>query len=273
MMMLSGIARLFDRFHDPRYRTEFLFLVVGIPSALLGAGILVWFLMPQAPVTDATSRQAPPPTPPSQESPQPLRAHAPSIWESLESAITEKRLEDAEALLKQAISNGEDETKCQAALGHLLTDQNKFPEALEAWNRALALNPDAETFFRRAECLLVLKRDAEALKDFEAASQMSPSHTVYTNKLYLVMINRGRAREVRMAIKPQLDIGLSSTMPAWIMAPAALALQENQPDQAAIILRQARQMLPEKDFAYLLQDPAFKSHEFLKEVAPFFNTR
>jgi tetratricopeptide (TPR) repeat protein len=98
-----------------------------------------------------------------------------------------KRYREAGQALKRYLAKGEPTSKVYEALGLIHAGQRQYGEAVEAYGRALALKPDADTQCYRGWAYLKLDAAGPALLDSEAALGRAPGHTG-------ALSGRGRAR-------------------------------------------------------------------------------
>lgn len=265
---LSWRDRISEYFADPRFRSERLFMVFGIPAILvilIGVALVLYSGQNSAPETNI-------------DSPTELRAEnaieiAPTSLQLAETAIRETRLDDAKLLLEKSISEGENVEQSLFFLGFLLRRQGKYPEAISIFDQAIELHPKAEYYFNRAECHLALGNNDQAFADLSAAVEASPSQDLFTNKRYLFMIGHGRKQEVTDTINIRVRSGVASDRSSWVMAAAAIALDQGESATAATILKGATDLLSEGDFQNLLHDPVFEPYRSNTDIMPFLGLK
>jgi len=257
--------QLSEYFADPRFRSERLFLVFGLPAILAGLIAIALLLYSGQNSTIGENTETPP-----EVRTENVTEIAPTSFQLAEIAMKENRLDDAGILLEKSISEAENVEQSLSLLGILFKQQGRYPEAISIFDKAIQLQPKAEQYFYRAECHLALGNNDQAFADLSAAVDASPSQALFTNKRYLFMIGNGRKQEVTDAINIRVRSGVESDRNSWVMAAAAIALEQGEPATAAVILKGAINLLPEGDFKNLLQDPVFKPYRSNPHIMPFF---
>lgn len=261
---LSWRDRISEYFSDPRFRSERLFIVFGIPAilaVLIGVALLLY--SGQNTVPDRNT-----------EPPPELRAAkvieiALTSFQLAEIAMKEDRLEEAQLFFEKSISEGQNVDQSLFLLGTLVKQERKYPEAISIFDQAIQRHPTGRQYYNRAECHLALENYDQAFSDLSAAVATSPSEALFTNKRYLFMVGHGRKQEVTDAINIRVRTGVESDRDSWVMAAAAIALEQGEPATAAVILEGAKNLLPEGDFHSLLQDPAFEPFRSNPHIVPF----
>lgn len=203
--------------------------------------------------------------PPSTEDPGSAEA-----FEHALAAIRVQQLDDAERWLHQAIGEGNNLRQAHAVLGSLRQQRQSYGEAAESFSEAILLDPKPEYFLMRAECEAALGNMAEARADFDRAAELAPSQPLITNKRYLFLIRQGEKKSVQDRIDLELEIGITSAMPSWVMAAAAIQLENGQTEAAVSLLQNARTLLGPQDFSRLLRDPLFQKYRNRPGLASFF---
>jgi len=175
----------------------------------------------------------------------------------------------AEEILRDAIVRKEDPAAAWRALGLILEQRGDEAGAAEAFGAAITLAPEATDFLHRGQCFFVLGKWDEAGSDFAEAVRLSPSNPIYTNRHYLYLLSRGEVEAVRNRMNLDIRLGVTNTMNGWVVAAAALALQEGKVGPAADLLSEAAACLPAAGLAFLLKDPAFDPYRQIPSLAPF----
>ncbi len=124
-----------------------------------------------------------------------------------------------------------------AELGYTLAAQDALPEALAAYERALALGlpspaEQANTLAGHAICLLRLGKATEAVRALEAARTQFPDHAEFTAYLALARHRAGATAEgfallLGLLLETSEDTGLAAhqrTLRAMLAAPAGTAV-------------------------------------------------
>ncbi|KAF1537415.1 Transmembrane and TPR repeat-containing protein 3, partial [Eudyptula albosignata] len=107
----------------------------------------------------------------------------------------ESRLEEADQLYRQAISMRPDFKQAYISRGELLLKMNKPLKAKEAYLRALDLDRNnADLWYNLAIVYIELKDPTEALKNFNRALELNPTHKLALFNSALLMQESGDAR-------------------------------------------------------------------------------
>ncbi len=178
--------------------------------------------------------------------------------------FTESPLEtvrDAERLVRDALRHDPDHAQAYGMLGQLMTYFGRDDEALNAIDRALAINPsDAESLFSRALVLMWVGRIEEARRAFALARRLDPVMAMRPDALFgeaMVHILSGEPDRARAALEGHLD-----QSPRFATAYVLLAIayaELNRPadaTQAATIVRRLNPFLDLGRFGTRLRDPA-----------------
>jgi len=256
--MLEKIAEYFS---DPRFGRERIFWGISLPAILFVLPLLL-VVMFMDEIREAWEAQKPVP-------PDALVATNPEALELAKNEILLGNLREAEEILRAASQGGGDQAAAGRVLGELLRGQGRFQEAVEAFSRAIALAPVAEDFFRRGQCAFSLGNDEEAGRDFAMAAELSPSNPLYSNRHYLYLISRGETEAVRNRMNLDIQLGMANTKDGWMVAAAAVALQEDKANTAANLLAEASARFSAADLADLLQAPAFDPYRQIPSVSAF----
>ena len=110
-------------------------------------------------------------------------------------------------------------------LGTLLAQEGKRSEAIEYYERALAIDPNAaETHNNLGSVLASEGRQREAIEQFELAVKLKPSIVVYRN-LVLAYVKAGRQRDAAAVARRALELTRSQNnraaareIEAWLKA-------------------------------------------------------
>jgi tetratricopeptide (TPR) repeat protein len=256
--MLEKIA---DYFSDPRFGRERIFWAISLPAILLilPVVLVVMFLDEIREAFEA-------------EKPIPSTAMATIAPEAVDLAQEQIRLGNslqAEEILKKARQGGGDRAAADRMLGALLKRQGRFTEAAEAFRAAILLAPVAADYFQRGQCSFSLGNQEDAGRDFAMAAEMSPSNPVYSNRHYLDLISSGKTETVRNRMNLDIQLGVTNTMEGWIVAAAAVALQEGKVKPARDLLSEASARFSNADLTDLLQAPAFDPYRQIPSLAPY----
>ena len=89
----------------------------------------------------------------------------------------EKRLEEAEASFRAALTLLADPNAAWKSLGFVLTDEHKYLEAVDVLSKVLEKDPnDSETLSRRGGTYMALKQPAPGLADFQRAADLGDAY-------------------------------------------------------------------------------------------------
>ena len=256
--MLEKIAEYFS---DPRFGRERIFWGISLPAIFFVLPLLL-VVMFMDEIREALEAQKPAP-------PGTLAALGPEALELANQEIRLGNLRQAEEILRAASVGGGDRAAAGRMLGELLRGQGRFSEAAEAFSGAILLDPVAADFFRRGQCAFSLGNDEDAGRDFAMAAELSPSNPVYSNRHYLYLISHGETEAVRNRMNLDIQLGVTNTMEGWIVAAAAVALQEGNVNSALDLLSQASARFSSADLADLLQAPAFDPYRQIPSLSPF----
>lgn len=105
------------------------------------------------------------------------------------------RAEEACELIAAALKINPRDAGALANYGNVLTLLGRFEEALESYDRALAMAPDAETLRNRAQALQSLNRPRDALASYDAALQRDPTDVQAWFKRGVLLGELGRPDE------------------------------------------------------------------------------
>ena len=102
------------------------------------------------------------------------------------------RLDEAENALVQSGTLKDDSIKTWINLARVRCDRQSFDTALEATDKALALDPDsADALHQRGRALSALHRQDEAIQSLERARTLSPDNGYIANTLGYVLLRKG----------------------------------------------------------------------------------
>ena len=105
------------------------------------------------------------------------------------------KAEEAEGLIAAALKLNPQDGSALANYGNVLTLLGRFDEALQSYDRALTVAPDAETLRNRAHALQSLNRPGEALASYDAALQRDPNDAQSWFKRGVLLGELGRPDE------------------------------------------------------------------------------
>jgi tetratricopeptide (TPR) repeat protein len=91
--------------------------------------------------------------------------------------------------------------------GNLLISEDKFDEAIEAFNKAIEINPkDGYAISRKGFALVNLGRNEEALEAFNKAIEINPKDDYALSRKGLALVNLGRNEDALEAFNKALEI-------------------------------------------------------------------
>jgi predicted O-linked N-acetylglucosamine transferase (SPINDLY family) len=102
---------------------------------------------------------------------------------------------DGLVFLEQVLAMQPRHAAAQVNYGNVLTLLGRLEDAVSAYDRALAIQPDAETFTNRGNVLHSLARQAEALESYEQALRHDPRDIRALFKRGVILGEMGRADE------------------------------------------------------------------------------
>ncbi len=262
-------------FHDKRYKQARALTLLSILALVFsGAGLAALFLwgtrLPSLRWTNPARTAVAAGPAPDAPAPTPLPEVVPPAFDLATQAIREGDSPKAESELRKAIAQGDHVEESLPLLGEILKENKKYDEAITVLDQSIARVPKPDRFFDRAQCHDILGHIDKATSDYDIAVEKAPANPLYTNKRYLFRIRSGRVDEVVQFINFQISLGATKGTNTWIMAAAAVALQQNHPGDAASLFRSGRELLTHRDFALLLSDPFFETYRTEPLVAEFF---
>ncbi|XP_007429126.1 transmembrane and TPR repeat-containing protein 3 [Python bivittatus] len=158
----------------------------------------------------------------------------------------ESRLEEADQLYRQAISMRPDFKQAYISRGELLLKMNKPLQAKEAYLRALELDrTNADLWYNLAIVYIELKDPSEALKNFNQALELNPSHKLALFNSALLMQESGEASLRPEAKKRLLSYIKEESQDAnGYFNLGMLAMDDKKDDEAEIWMKKAIKLLP-----------------------------
>lgn len=139
---------------------------------------------------------------------------------------------------------------------------------LRFWGAAMIAPTDPLPAYNASESLRHLGRDREAVAQLREAARLKPGELLYALKLRLARIAAGEERELEAEARRELGAGPLTA--DWAFVAAAVFLKTGRSAEAARMLAAARQVVQPGLFASLLEDPLFKRHAVIPEIAPFY---
>ncbi len=257
-----------EYFRDPRFGRERLLLWGGLPAALVILSFLLTSMFFD--VMRETFRLERTASPvPDHEIPSALIPETPDLLVLADEEIRLGNLGKAEEILQGAIQRGDGKAAAQRKLGTLFQREEKYSEAMEAFSAAILLAPEAKDFFLRGHCAFLIGNSEQAGQDFASAARLSPSNPLYSNRHFLALISQGDTETVRSRMNLDIRLGVINTMEGWIVAAAAVALQEGNVKPASDLLSEAAMRFSREDLNFLLQDPVFDPYRQIPSLTPY----
>jgi tetratricopeptide (TPR) repeat protein len=254
-------------FRDPRYRTERIVMVTFVPLAVLSLALLAWLLFgkeaagPQSRPTILTADMV-----------EPSEEAAPRFRPLLEARVALEEGDHARAreALAQPMEELSDQAEALFLEAMIERKEGNLPRALELLDRSVKLKPqDLAVFYRGLTHYDQGNLDA-ALLDFELAQELNPLNFTFSNAQYLVNLERGEIERVRRSVSLKANLGLANTAGSWILAAAALHLQDGEIDQAVEMLQNSVALFPPDSLDILLNFQPIKQHQNNPRILPFF---
>ncbi len=156
-------------------------------------------------------------------------------------------------------------------LAGLLSENAKDDkEAYRIYSRGISSMPTASLYYRRA----LLNRDNGdqelAMKDFDEAIRRAPTDIVISNERLLFLIRIGRGKQAREELETSSRTPGRAEASNWIFAQCALAMEDGNYKQAAVLLTEAKQAVDPRIFEMILKNTVISSHMAQPEVMPFY---
>jgi tetratricopeptide (TPR) repeat protein len=156
-----------------------------------------------------------------------------------------ERYPAAEASFRQALQLGGPGPSLQANLGNVLFEQQRFAEALEAYDQALRGNPAADLLARRAKTLFALGRLDEATQAWEAVLERDPASLEAMEQLLLLYMGARRMDDLaRLCARGG---ALAPRDPAFRIGEGWLAAWAGDDEASIEKYRQAATLAPKGD--------------------------
>jgi len=156
-----------------------------------------------------------------------------------------ERYPAAEASFRQALKLGGPSPSLQGNLGNVLFEQERFAEALEAYDQALRGNPAVELLARRAKTLFALGRRDEAAQAWEAVLERDPASLEAMEQLLLLYM--GARRMDDLAALCARGVALAPLDPAFRIGEGWVAAWAGDEEASLEKYRQAAALAPKGD--------------------------
>ncbi len=166
---------------------------------------------------------------------------------------------EALQFIDRAVRDGETTSQALLLKGQILATQGAFPTAYVAYEQAAMADPsDPYVFFYWAEALRIEGRPRQAAAKLDEAHRRSIQQT----DTFIIQIKWLLARiesDEGETLKSEIETHLADPDPSgdWLLAAAALALQENRAEDAAPLLDRARVALQPAFYNFCISDKFF----------------
>jgi tetratricopeptide (TPR) repeat protein len=252
---LTRRERLDLYFNDPFKGRERKFYWFGLPAIFVVVVLLiVLLLILPAPYDNVEER-----TLAVQNAEKPLTP-AEVLQSAADRAMGQKRLADAEVFFREITTLDPSSIAAWNNLAVVYLAGGHPAAALEATEKALAINPEAEhPRFNRAIIKRQLGQTEEALADLRALAKSHPGEVNYATHLTLLRLQTkdptvaGEIATYRESAPPSLE-------PLWIIGAIGLACAEGRTDEARQLLARAEKVFDPTALNNLLADPFFDPH-------------
>jgi len=159
-----------------------------------------------------------------------------------------ERYAAAETSFRQALQLGAPNPSLHANLGNVLFEQERFAEALEAYEHALRGNQAVELLIRRAKTLYALGRRDEATQAWEAVLEREPASLEAMEQLLLLYM--GARRMDDLAALCARGAALAPRDPAFRIGEGWVAAWGGDDEASLEKYRQAAALAPKGDKLY-----------------------
>jgi len=177
-------------------------------------------------------------------------------------------LRKAVASSQQAAALNPQLALAHAAQGWSLTGLGRYDDALDAYGRALQLDPgEFFAWYGKAEALRHAGRLADALAWLEQASKRFPGERAFLDGIGVVHFERGDDRRAEQAFRRSIAVQPDAVI-AYANLNAALLRQSRQ-DEALAVLQQGLQIRPSANLYGNLGNALFLRGDYVGAVAAF----
>jgi tetratricopeptide (TPR) repeat protein len=122
------------------------------------------------------------------------------------SLLKEKRYSDAARELRRVVEARPDMAPAWQALALSLRLGKRYPEAVEAYQQAIALQPDAKMYFNLALCYSRLRQTDDAVQNYRKAISLDPRFNEAYHNMCNTLIGAKRYSEALEALDEFLKI-------------------------------------------------------------------
>jgi tetratricopeptide (TPR) repeat protein len=167
------------------------------------------------------------------------------------SAFNQGRLEEAEKQVEAAARAGPKKPEIPNLLGAIFTQQKRYDEAAEQFNRALALDPNFYPAKLNLADVKLLEGDySEAAREYQALKELDPASELVDFKLVLcALLDGGESKASGIADLMKFP----GKTPAYYYARAAIALKRGEKAVAQTYLENAKKYYSDEQCRYFAQ--------------------
>lgn len=264
-------------FADKRYelfRKQMVWAAIVIVAFAGALSILFLFFPHPFAEEQETISSLPSPPPDAPESPptpeQQREREREATRARLQSALAARAWMQIDAEARAVLAFAPDDGEAWHALGWVQERNGDLDGALAAYGKAIdAQFLPSHTHLKRASIHRAKGHFAEAIRDLEASIRLDPSGTVAPNLLLITRLQNGDTPAVRRTIGTFESSGVVANADQFLLAKAALALQDGDPAAAARALTALRASIPPALFATLMQDRFFDPYRTEPELQAF----
>jgi tetratricopeptide (TPR) repeat protein len=174
------------------------------------------------------------------------------------------------SLAAQALERKEETSELQVLIGVLAMQDKKYPEAEQAFARAVELEPsNGVALYNLSEALREQGRAQDAIGILEQTIKLEPQRKLLLLKLHLARMESGKGSEEIEAevISRQID---SEQTWDWLMTTAAVHLKNGNYRQASDAIRAAKEIAGSRTIGPIVAEDhffrQFTENERLKDV-------
>jgi len=176
---------------------------------------------------------------------------AEAAFQRATAAFNNGRLEESEKQAEDAEKAGYKKPEVACLLGEIYTRQKRYDDAVDQFNRALAIDPKfSAAKLYLAEAKLLQGKYAEAVKEYEALKVLDPESEVVDFKLVLCFLLEGDDAKASSTTDVMKFPGKT---PAYYFARAAIALKRGGKDSAQRYFETAKKYYPDDQCRFFLQ--------------------
>ena len=189
------------------------------------------------------------------------RAYADLAWTLVHDYLyyggPEESLERAFEVAQKAVALDYEDYMNHWGLGYVFLHQRLYDQAMTAYEKALALNPnDADLIALRADALTHVGRPQDAIEQMKQAMRLNPfSPNLYAWNLGLAYYHAGQYEEAIAALKPLLHLG----WPTVSLRLAASYAQLGRLDEARAQVAEVLKLNPDFSIATFTKTQTYKN--------------